>query len=257
MSYISSRSGISILGGPPLKTRTNSVTSFSNTLSTSFDGANDYVTIGQPANLEWDPNANEICISLWFKPSDVANQRFILAKARMSDANISYVMAVNSDASVYAIVGGNSNGSGTLVQNTWNHLLLTIRNVAGTYRFFLFLNGSQVGTGIAGTGQNTDMDWLIGAARWDTNASDSYPFLGKVDEVTFWNTAFSDAEVTALYNSGVPANPNSHSKASSLLHWYRMGDSDTYPIITDRKGSANGTCTNMAGASNFQSDVPQ
>lgn len=257
MSYLYSVFGKCIIGGPPLKKSPANNQSFTNTKSTYFAGDNDYVTIGQPVDLDaWTPNSSEITISAWFKPGDIANQRFIIGKARMSDANISYIMAVNNDGSVYAIVGGSSNGSGSLVQDTWNHLLLTIRNVAGTYKFYLFLNGVQVGIGDAGATKNTTMDWLIGASRWDTNSSDSYPFLGNIDEVTFWNTAFSDEQVVALYNSGAPTNPNTHSQSASLLHWYRMGDGDTFPTVTDRKGSANGTCTNMSGASNFESDVP-
>ena len=258
MSYLMSFTGNCIIGGPSLKPRrsSQSQSALSNTLSTSFDGTNDYVTLGQPVNLEWDPNGTEIAISAWFKPGNISSQHFIIAKARMSDANVSYVMAVNSDASVYAIVGGTDNGGGTLIINTWNHLLLTVRNVAGTYTFFLFLNGVQVGTGVVGAVQNTDMDWMIGGCRWDVNAGCAYPFTGNVDEVTFWNTAFTDGDVTSIYNSGTPTNPSTHSKSGSLLHWYRMGDGDTYPTITDRIGSANGTCTDMAGAANFQSTVP-
>ncbi len=259
MSYLSSLTGNCFLGGPSLKpsrrASSQSLT-ISNLKSTFYDGSDDHVSIGKPANLEWDPNGSEITISVWFRPSEVINQRIIVSKARMSDSNISYVMAVNSNASVYAIVGGTSNGGGVLTVSTWNHLLLTIRNVVGVYTFFLFLNGIQVGTGTAGAVQNTDMDWLIGGARWDVNSSISYPYYGNIDEPTFWNTAFTNADVTAIYNAGHPANPLAHSKAGSLLHWYRMGDGDTFPTITDRVGSANGTCVNMASAANFQSSAP-
>ena len=38
-------------------------------------------------------------------------------------------------------------------------------------------------------------------------------------------------------------------------HVYRMGDSDTFPTITDQVGSADQTMTNMA-SSNFVTDTP-
>lgn len=228
----------------------------SNTTSVDFAGDNDYITIGQPSDINLTPNAAAITISAWFRPTDITAQRFIVSKAKMSIAEISYVMAVNNDGSVYAQVGGTGNGSGSLTVNTWNHMLLTVRNVTGTWTFFLFLNGVQVGTGVCGASNNTDMDWLIGASRWDTNSSDSYPFQGQIDEVTWWTTEFTNADVTELYNANKPTNPRTHSKASWLRHWYRMGDGDTYPTVTDRVGSANGTCTNMAGAGNFVAQVP-
>ncbi len=255
MSYVSSLDGVTIIGGPSLKPQSSS--SLSNLKSTFFNGEHDYVTIDQPANLEWVPDAKECTISCWFKPDRVDAQQFLIAKAKMESVSVSYIVACNNDGSVYALVGGDDGGGGSIEIGIWYNIILTIRNVADTYTAFLFLNGLQIATWPAGTDQNTDVDWMIGCARWNDNVSDSYPFEGNIDEVTFWNSAFSNTDVTNLYNSGTPNNPNNHSQASNLLHWYRMGDTgDTFPTVTDRKGAANGTCTNMAGAANFETDVP-
>ncbi len=227
-----------------------------NTKSLSFAGDNDYVTIGQPSDLEWDPDAKECTIDLWFKPTDNTNQRFLVAKAKMETVSVSYVIAQNNDGTVYAIVGGGNGNGGSLVAGTWNHILLTVRNVGGIYTAFLFLNGAQVAEILAGPLQNTDVDWMVGAARWNDNVSDSYPFLGLEQNVSWWNGAFTDAQVTERYAGGKPQDPRRHSRAGVLLHWLPLGQGDTYPTMTDRKGSANGTCTNMAGAGVIVSDVP-
>lgn len=230
----------------------------SNAYSTFYDGSNDYVTIGQPANLEWDPNAKEATISAWIKPAGLVNQRIVVAKAGMSTNSVSYVMGHLNSSAPYAVVGDGNNASGTMTSGTWYHLCLTVRNVGGTYTFYMFKDGSQVATGTAGADQNTTLDWLIGASRWDTNSSDSYPFSGRIDEVTFWDTAFTDVDVAALRVTGRANNPAYHSKSAYLLHWYRMGDgpSDSYPTINDQVGTADGTMTNMGGAGNFENTYP-
>lgn len=230
-----------------------------NGFSVLYDGSDDYVTIGQPADLEWDPDAKEGTISLWAKLNDLAFQRIILGKAQMSSDNVSYVMGfLSTSGSPYAVVGDGNNGSGTMLVDEWNHLVTTVRNVGGTHTLFLFKNGVQVGTAAAGSDQNTTHDWIIGGARWDTNASLGYQYSGHIDEVTFWDAAFTDADVGALYNLGRATNPVIHGKANTLLHWYRMGDGpgDSYPTINDQVGTADGTMTNMAGAGNFEATYP-
>ena len=82
------------------------------------------------------------------------------------------------------------------------------------------------------------------------------PFTGNIDECTVWSVGFVSSDVTALYNGGHPNNPTTHAQAASLTHWYRMGDGDTYPTITDQVGAINGTCTNMASSANIQASVP-
>jgi hypothetical protein len=73
---------------------------------------------------------------------------------------------------------------------------------------------------------------------------------GNVDEVAFWDSDQS-LNLNSVYNSGVP---NDISSLSPLL-WYRMGDSDVYPTISDNAGSNDATMQNMS-SSNFVADVP-
>ncbi len=228
---------------------------YTNIKSVHFEGGNDFCSFGQPSDLEWDPNGQEVTISAWTRSDDAARQHIFLSKAAMSTNSVSYLMAGYTDGTIYAIVGDGNNGSGNVQDLGWHHTLLTVRNVAGVYTYFLFEDGVQVGTGAAGADQNTTVDWMIGAARWDDNVGTSYEYTGYVDEVTFWNAAFTDANVTALYNGGVTSNPVTHAKSDYLLHHYRV-DGDTYPTLTDRIGTSNGTCTNLASSANYTSTVP-
>ncbi len=74
-----------------------------------------------------------------------------------------------------------------------------------------------------------------------------------IDEFGYWNQELSAAQVSNLYNSGVPTDLTTFSP--SAAHVYRMGDADTYPTISDKVGNADQTMTNMA-SSNFVTDTP-
>ena len=76
-------------------------------------------------------------------------------------------------------------------------------------------------------------------------------FDGNIDEVTIYNAELTSGEVTTLYNSGTPSEPST----TNLVSYYKMGDGDTYPTITDNQGSNNGTMTNM-GSEDIVLDTP-
>jgi len=76
-------------------------------------------------------------------------------------------------------------------------------------------------------------------------------WLGNIDEVALWNTDES-ANVSSIYNSGVPNNLNDLSNPP--LSWWRCGDGDTSPTLTDNgSGGNDGTMTNFT---TFSTDVP-
>jgi hypothetical protein len=208
-----------------------------------------YVSLGAPANMNFDPQVDQFTISIWFKPAAADNQRCILAKALMdpaSGSDITVFLGIQTN-SIYCLIGGGENTSGGDISNLqWHMATIVVR--AG--RAKLYLDKAQVGSEFSvGTHKNVTADWLIGASRYTNNTDDSYPFKGLLDEPTFWSVAFNDSQVAELYNSGVPIDPITHSKKASLLHWYRFGDditNDTIPTIKDQRGSNNGTMTNMA-----------
>ena len=74
-------------------------------------------------------------------------------------------------------------------------------------------------------------------------------------EPSMWNKELSASEVTEIYNAGKPADISKHSASADLISWWRMGDGDTFPTITDQVASNDGTMTN-AEASDIEEDVP-
>jgi len=86
-------------------------------------------------------------------------------------------------------------------------------------------------------------------------------FDGMIDEVSYWDKALSSTEVTELYNSGSAADLTSHSAASNLVSWWRMGDNASDDLtadtgqITDVEGSNNLIPRNTTSSSKVE-DTP-
>lgn len=235
-----------------------------NLLSTFFDGTNDDVGLGSNnADLAPDLSANEFTVSAWFNVASTASQRYIVAHATpfTSPANMNYVLAVQNNGHVFGYFGSGSNksveGSTSISIGTWYHGVLTVRQIGGFYTGSVWLNAVSQGNVPAPGNQTTPgIPVRIGAAYVLNNPNQALPFSGSIDEVSFWNVGFTSADVAELYNGGAPFDVRNHSKNANLIHYYRMGDGDTYPVVNDLVGTATGTCENMAGASNFTSNVP-
>ncbi len=151
--------------------------------------------------------------------------------------------------------------------NGFHHIVVTNSGAANSYQVStlgikIYINGveqtltdNSAGGGLpdAGVGGNTFSITpnVIALGRQPTSAR----FLrdGKIDELAFWNSELNQSQITTLYNSGSPSDLSSFSP--SPAHWYRMGDGDTFPTISDSIGSADLTMSNMTAA-NFVSEVP-
>lgn len=222
-----------------------------NDYSLEFGGSDGQVSgcvgLGKPASLDFEPDTDSFSISAWVKRPETPDfQRCIISKARMgAGGDITVFLGSGDDGSVYALLGGGENTSGgDISDGLWHLVTLTVEGGQGK----LYLDEDQVGsTFAAGSGVNTDADWLIGAARYDSNADTSYEWRGYIDEVTIWSDALTGPGVAELYGAGVPVDPTTHTQAAALEDWYRMGDGDVWPAIEDQVGSVDGTATGMPG----------
>ncbi len=202
-----------------------------------------YASIGQPANLNVTPSSGTISFSAWFQRGEAADgQKAIIARARMDGGDVSFFMGVTADEGIYVLAGGGENTSGGDISDHGWHLA-TFTLAGGTGR--LYLDDTLVGSPFAvGSDVNSGDDWTIGAARWDSNSTSSYEYIGQIDEVSFWSVQLSAAEVAELYNGGTPLDARTHSRYASLTHYYPMGDGDTWPTLIDVVGGATGTAFN-------------
>ena len=135
---------------------------------------------------------------------------------------------------------------GSIPTGSW-HNVVTVQ--AGT-SLTVYLNGTSI---FSATVSAVDSGWgsnfTIG--KW---SGGNFNFMnGHIDEVALFTSALSASDVTAIYNSGVPADLTS----LSPVGWWRMGDGTEAgsgtTVFDMSTNSNNGTLTN---GPTYSSTVP-
>lgn len=159
--------------------------------SALFDGVDDYLSIrDEDLNLDWN---QDFTVELWFR-RNVAADGFdqLFGQWGPTETNRSLFLGLSGlTPVVYYTYGtssiGNFSSNTNITNDTWNHLAL-VGNSSGLY---LYLNGTQVGTGSRLTLVNSTQPVTIGA-----NYSSADDFHGHIDELRVSNTARYTANFT-------------------------------------------------------------
>ncbi len=233
---------------------------FTNTLSTTFDGVDDFVNVADNNNLSFGDGSTDspFSISAWIKIGQTSAQG-IVTKYGSTTATREYLFYTTGGKIRLLFIDANNGannfatGTTSLSINTWYHVACTYDGRGGSTAYngmTLYINGVSESVATSGGSytamSNTSQSVEIG--KYSTNE-----LLGNIDEVSAFNTELSQANVTDIYNLGTPTDI---SAMSGLVSWWRMGDGSTYPFINDLgSGANNGTMRNMSSA-NFVTDVP-
>lgn len=216
-----------------LASSVSATSSFSNTKSIELDGVDDYVDLSSALVF-----SGEFSLSVWTKPNTLTNAfaQFVGSESTNTD-----FIAIFSAQALQIKLGNvttyitTSVGVNNFVTNQWQHVLVTrdASNNVTAYR-----NGAQFGSSVVNSG-TTNFE-VIG--RRNTTR-----YSGYLDEIAVWN---SDQSANASTLGASPIDLNIYSPVG----WWRCGDGDTAPTLTDNgSGSNNGTMTNF---STFSTDVP-
>ncbi len=224
--------------------------------SISLDGVDDYVDCGDNDNLSFGNGVTDspFSVSTWVKMDNIAKFR---AVGKYGASNIEYVLATGGDSKLIFNCYDNSEGSRigrkyftpmNSYQGQWIHIVGTYNGNSSSSGLKIYINGTRVDDTDSNLGtyvamENTIQPLYIG--KLTTSYSD-----GLIDETAIFNSELSASDVTSIYNGGVP------NDISSLnpLSWWRCGDSDTSPTLTDNgSGGNDGTMTNFT---TFSTDVP-
>ena len=228
---------------------------FMNTKSIEFDGISDYIRT--TANTTFN-GLTAFSISCWIK-TDGTQQDYAAVVGYQSSTSQYVKLAFypsEKDRIRVVIRPGTTNpvyvksSAGSIVDGEWVHIV-AVGDANNLSNLNVYINGAldnDVTQGnITTLAQSSDI--YIGT---DAGAPTTREFKGLIDEVSIFNDALSSEDVSNIYNSGTPTDLSSY---SSLVHWWRMGDGDTFPTITDKKGNNDGTMTNMT-SDDIVEDVP-
>ncbi len=222
--------------------------SFSNTKSILLDGIDDYVDCGNPTGLQI---TGALTISAWVKinstsptqvnilsKDDVTNRSYALWGRRAVDGFPSFVIfSSNTDYIV--------SGTTDLRDNQWHHIVAVFTPSTSMKIYVDDVLEATNTTSIPSSIDNDPASFEIGRFGFG-----NYEMSGNIDEVSVFNTELSASDVTTIYNGGVPNDISSLSPVS----WWRCGDGDVSPILTDNgSGGNDGTMTNFT---TFSTDIP-
>lgn len=213
-----------------------------NNYSIDFDGINDRVQLSSDFVA-----SSEFTVSFWMKPTafGVNGSQYVLGQWGATPNNIKLDQA----GQIHFKIGGTGliideaaqGGSNNLVLNIWQHLLF-VRDSSNNIK--CFRNGVPYGSTSGLPNSNTLTYNSIGRVY-----SNTFGFSGGLDEIAFWNSD-QTANINSIYSSSGALDLSGLSPTS----WFRCGDSDTSPILTDNgSASNNGTMTNFT---TFSTDVP-
>jgi len=214
--------------------------SFSNDYSISVDGSDDYLDCGDDSSL----NVANLTISLWFKSSGATYPyNYILTKygGYYGTIHLRYTTAGKFNFFIgFGAFGAHvqSDFDTAFTLTDWHHVALTydgshIKGYVDGSEDFSVAETRSIYYTSDGDGQALH----IGKGKY------ANPAEGLIDEVSWFGSALSASDITAMYNSGVPTDISSLNPVS----WWRMGDNDggTGTTVTDEgSGGNDGTLTN-------------
>lgn len=219
--------------------------SFSNTFSLSFDGVDDYVDCGTELGNSFGVTTN-ISISMWINPSVTSGNDlfFNIGSFSNSFGQIAFQLLSNK---LYVKLNNGARSYNVAYTNTtdWQHLVF-IYDGSNSANTKMYINNVEQSTTVAGVFPSSldlsNLKTIIGGGY-----SVSYTYSGLQDEVAIFNTTLTSANVTSIYNSGVP---NDISSISGLTAWYRMGDNGSYKspqwLIPENSNVANSRISNYS-----------
>ena len=227
---------------------------FANTKSILLDGTNDFVTMGNASSLDFDIT-DAFTISAWIK-SDGSGQMTIASKAlNTTNRNKGYQFYELDTRLVFFMTANAASSDGLLIRtnngitdNTWHQVAVTFNGNGLNTGLNLYIDGAL--QTVARSGTLTDSIANTSEFNLGARANSEVFFSGNLDEVAVFDSELSASNISTIYNSGLPSDIS----GLSPLSWWRCGDGDTSPTLTDNgSGGNNGTMTNFT---TFDSSVP-
>lgn len=210
-----------------------------NAKSLRFEGVDEMLLVG---NVLAYGTADVFSISAWVKTTNAAGQTIVAKQG--AGTPFGWQLAMGSDGRVffeliYSWPGTmmSVTASQVIKDGAWHHVVVTWNGNAspGYTGAKLYIDGTlQTLAGYADTlgtyNVATSANLAIGRRDY---ASDSMPFIGNIDEVAIYSKVLTASEVTWLYNGGLPRDLLVAGAPSILSGWWRMGDGDVFPVISD------------------------
>lgn len=214
-----------------------------NTISTSYDGSNDYVVASSSMSFTGD-----FSISFWLRKGTTQSSGTGTYFGSAATSTPYAYSRFTSGSGDFLIRGGPSitiTGA-VAADNTWAHFMIT-RNSSNLIS--VYKNGSSIGSATWSGTFNFD--------RFMGGTTGLGYFEALFDEAAVWDSDQS-SNASSIYNSGSPDDLSTYAP----LHWWRMGDSDspsngdTTPTSIPDIGSDGSNSLTLTNGPTYSTTVP-
>jgi hypothetical protein len=211
--------------------------------SVDFDGVADYVSTS--STIATLGITNKFTVSCWIKADTlVGSWEGVMGCVSSDSWADGFSIYMNSAGAIgfwvnHYITNLAISSVSTISTGTWYHVLACYDGSLGSNNMELFVNGASVATDTL-TANVIDNSGTLCMADASSGGF-HHGMNGNIDDFAIWNTD-ERANVATIYNNGVPNDIS----ALNPISYYKMGDGDTYPTLTDSGSLGNdGTMTNM------------
>ena len=227
----------------------NKVNTFSSTFERCISGS---VTADQ-VKLENSPYSNglvsgdDISVSYWHQKAPSGTEGIVFLDSTTGNASLGALFVYHTSTTIYIRI---HSGTGATEYKVWqatyasvginyndlNHFCWTIdvSNVSSDSAVTLYVNGTAVtlttstGAGFSGTFSHTyNRLQVIG-----TDGSSAYELVGKLCQVSIWDTVLTADDASEIYNDGRVKDLYRHRKVNRLVHWYKLGQESNLTALS-------------------------
>lgn len=191
-------------------------------------------------------------ISCWIKSEDVAAPFKYLVHKMIAAQTAGWRIDINNNGQLafLGMEGGNTviaanTAVGTIIINTWYHVVFTYDGSGSANGLKFYVNGSRVNNSSTSSGTGSDFSSSNSLGIGGCSAGVGL-YKGYIDEVGIWNKELSLGEIVQIYNSGTPNNLKLLTSSPYLEAWWRMGDNASGITIPDQVGENDGSLSGNA-----------
>jgi len=176
-----------------------------------------------------------------------SNSNRILVETNKLGSVIQVMFVANGDTAAVS-TDGNTWGDGA---TGWNHVCVVCNKVPGSHvEIAVYINGTKPSQTTASTVTPANMGLFASSTNIAIGGSNDGGMIGGLrgymDEIAFFDSAFSDSQAADLYNNGTPTDLTS----LSPVHWYTFNGQNA-----NDSGSEGVNGTESDGVT-YSSDVP-
>jgi predicted nucleotidyltransferase len=209
----------------------------------NFDGVDDYINCGNPANLSF-PGTAPFTLEAWVKPAVNNISGDIITKFNLNVEGEYSLTIRNGKASTHREAPPyNISGTTLLKQDTWYH----IASVYDGANLSIYLNGNLENSASSGAITARSTSVIIGAEKQSDNPA--VFFNGQIDEVRVWNVARTVEEIREKMAFTLEG------WEPGLVSYWQFNEGSGTNAIDPLKGN-NGVLINMNDSAWVTSTVP-